>query len=276
MGTVAASADPFDAVAAGGLGLGHDAAVEGDLRNRIGGRARADWRLGRDVALAVLLAMLAGCAGEAVPPPSAAALAPAPDGSAGRVFLLTHGWHTDIAVPAGEIGGPLRVFVERFPQARNIVFGYGKRSYMTEPEHGLGDWLGGPFPGAGALEVSAIESGPAAAYGAAHITTINLPPGGAERLSAFIWATLRKNAAGEPVEAGPGDFSGSVVYDAASGYSLSHTCNTWSAEALAATGLPVRWQGVIFSRQIDAEAQRVAAPAAAAGNDVAQAAPKPP
>ncbi len=224
----------------------------------------------RPLALPALLAVLAGCALGGEPPPLAAvptAVAPAAaPGTSGTVFLLTHGWHTDIALPVAEISGPLRNFVGRFPGASVIVFGYGRRDYMIERDHDLGDMMAGAIPGPGALEVSALRTDPVTAYGAAHTMTIDLPPGGAHRLSAFIWATFRRDGAGEPVKAGPGGFPGSVVYASAQGYALSHTCNTWSAEALAASGLPVRPAGIIFSSQVDAEAQPLAVrPTAVAG-----------
>ena len=215
----------------------------------------------RRVLFLAMLTVLAGCAGDPPPPGMpTVALAPAPHGEAGTVALLTHGWHTDIAVPVGEISGPLTMFVRRFPGAKNIVFGYGKRSFMVSREHTAGDWLDGPFPGRGAVEVSAIAADPAAAYGARHTMTIDLPPGGAARLSAFIWQSLAKDAAGRPVEVAPGGFKGSHVFAATSGYDLSHTCNTWSAQALAFTGLGIRWTGITFSSQIDAEARRFAVP----------------
>lgn len=240
-------------------------ALKGQRRLRL--LSRLEWRSRPRLAAVVgLLVALAGCAGPAVRPPTAttpSATAVAPGATGGKVYLLTHGWHTDIAVPVAEVSGPLRMFLDRYPGARNLVFGYGRRNYMIERDHDWGDLLAGAIPGAGALEVSAIPSDPATAYGAAHTMVIDLPPGGAALLSDFVWRTLSKNAAGEPIEAGPGSFPGSIIFDAASGYDLNHTCNTWSAEALAAAGLPIHAQGIIFSRQIDAEAQRFAAPAEA-------------
>ena len=211
----------------------------------------------------LLLAMpaaLAGCAGDPTPPSTPTlVLAPAPHGEAGTVALLTHGWHTDIAVPAKEISGPLGMFVRRFPGAKTIVFGYGKRSFMVARQHGVGDWLDGPFPGRGAVEVSALGTDPAAAYGARHTMTIDLPPGGAARMSAFIWQSFTKDAAGQPIEVAHGDFAGSLVFAASSGYDLSHTCNTWSAQALAAAGLPIRPAGIVMAGQIDDAARALAA-----------------
>ncbi len=229
-------------------------------------------RCGRHLLLGALLATLGGCAGSTVPPPSQFATMPvaARSGPPGKLFLLTHGWHTDVAVPASEISGPLTLFRRRFPGARTIIFGYGKRNYMTEATHGVGDWIGGPFPGDGAIEVSALKTSLAAAYGARHIIPIDLPPGGAQRLSAYIWANFALDKtgdkAGRPIEVGHGDFPGSIVFLAASTYDLSHTCNTWSAQVLAAAGLAVQPAGIMFSNQIDGVARQLAVQQRAARN----------
>ncbi|GAB0119980.1 DUF2459 domain-containing protein [Acidisoma sp. 7E03] len=184
---------------------------------------------------------LSACAG---PPPATIALASEGDG---QVALVTHGWHTDIALPADEATGPLSRFRSLFPGARTLVFGYGKRTFIIAPAHTLGEWIIGPFPGPAAIEVSAVGTDAATAYGAAHVTTLALPPGGAAGLSAFLWRSFATTPQGAPRYIGEGNWSGSLFYEARQRYGLLHTCNTWSAEALAAGGLPIHPAGVVFS-----------------------------
>ncbi|HTH99510.1 MAG TPA: DUF2459 domain-containing protein [Acidisoma sp.] len=172
------------------------------------------------------------------------------------VSLITHGWHTDIGLPAEEASGPLVRVRRLFPGARTLVFGYGKRTFMIAPAHTIGEWIIGPFPGPAAIEVSAISSDAATAYGARHVETLPLPPGGAQRLSAFLWQAFDKAPdgtahAGELRYIAQGNFPGSLFYQASSHYGLLHTCNTWSAEALAAAGLPIRPAGIVFSGGLD-------------------------
>ena len=209
-------------------------------------------------ALALLL-LLAGCAAP-LPPQPAARAAPAQPGAASSdtVSLLTHGWHTDIAMPAREVSGPLARFKTLFPGARSLIFGYGKETFMIAPVHSLGEWMIGPFPGPAALEVSAISTDPTTAYGPRHTITLALPPGGAARLSAYLWRAFAKDKAGNPHYIAQGNFPGSLFFAAARPYGLFHTCNTWSAEALAAAGLPVRPAGVIFSAPLDNAVRRIA------------------
>lgn len=229
------------------------------------------FRLGRKLLVAPLLAAgvlaLGGCAAtpEARTSQGAASRAAAqairaqdrprlPD----TVSLLSHGWHTDIAMPVSEISGPLLAFAARFPGAETLVIGYGKRTFMIAPAHSIGEWIIGPFPGPAALEVSALNAPPALGYGSAHTITLPISEAGAARLSTFLWQAFAKTPAGEPRFIAQGNFPGSLFYDAARSYRLTHTCNTWSAEALAAAGLPIHPAGVIFAGPLDRAARRIA------------------
>jgi hypothetical protein len=49
---------------------------------------------------------------------------------------------------------------------------------------------------------------------------------------------------------GTGPYPQSVFYASAGTYNLSHTCNTWTAEALRVAGLPVNAAGVVFAGQV--------------------------
>lgn len=207
-------------------------------------------RRARALLLALCLPLtLAGCGG--VPAPSGTKTIASGD----TVSLITHGWHTDIGLPATEAQGPLASFRRLFPGAKTLVFGYGKRTFMIAPAHSIGEWMIGPFPGPAAIEVSAIGTDAVTGYGAAHVQTLRLPPGGAARLSEFLWQAFAPGPDGAPRYIAQGNFPGSLFYQARSRYGLRHTCNTWSAEALSAGGLPVHPAGIIFSGALDARAR---------------------
>ncbi|MCB8879927.1 DUF2459 domain-containing protein [Acidisoma cellulosilytica] len=215
----------------------------------------SDRRPSRPLLLGCLLlsALLASCADSPLP----GAPLPPPALAKGEVSLVTHGWHTDIALPATEASGPLARFRQIFPGASTLVFGYGKRTFMIAPAHTLGEWIIGPFPGPAAIEVSAISGDPVDAYGASHVITLPLPPGGAKHLSDFLWAAIAKDGTGTPLYIATGNWPGSQFYAASQGYALNHTCNRWSAEALAAGGLPVSPQGVVFSGSLDSQVRQI-------------------
>lgn len=65
------------------------------------------------------LLMLGDCAANsAADVPACPAAAPP-----GSIYLISHGWHTDLALPTTELTGGLAVFRRIFPGARTLVIG---------------------------------------------------------------------------------------------------------------------------------------------------------
>ncbi len=183
----------------------------------------------------------------------------APPPTSPVVWVLSRGWHTQFGLSAGDLTGGLAIFRQIYPGLRAIMFGYGKRTFMTARADRASEYLLGPFPGPAVIETVGLQTLPPAAYGTDGMVALKMPPGGAAALSAFIWNDMARDHAGEPRLVGPGRYAGSRFYDAVSGYNLAHTCNTWIADALNAAGVPVRAGGVVFSGQLMSRAERAAA-----------------
>jgi hypothetical protein len=180
-------------------------------------------------ALGALL-LLSACAETA--PPICAPDRPLPPLS---VQVVDHGWHTDLALPADGLTGPLAGFRRFFPGLRVLVVGFGRRSFMTAPARGIGDYLVGPFPGDGVLLVAGLAGAPAAAYeDGGTVLTIPLTGAQRDRLDRFVWDSF---ASAVPIGRAP--FAGGVFFASTVGYAGWETCNTWTVQALAAAGLPV-------------------------------------
>jgi len=200
----------------------------------------------------LLVGALAGCA---TPPPPPCGGAPL---SRDVVYIVDHGWHTDIGVPASELSGPAAIFRTIYPGVASLVFSYGKRTFLTAPPDDWSEYLLGPVPGPGAILVTGLGVMPDQAYADAAVVVLRLPVGGARALSDHLWSELRKDRAGKPLLIDPAPFPGGVFYAATDTYTLTHTCNTWTIDALRAAGVPVDPDGVVFAGQAMARA-RVAA-----------------
>lgn len=174
------------------------------------------------------------------------------------VYVVDHGWHTDIGIPAGELSGGAAVFRSVFPGAASVVFSYGKRTFMTAPADDWSEYVLGPIPGPAAILVTGLNVMPDAAYGGVPSVLLHLPQGGASALSDFIWHEIAKDPAGRPrlIDAGP--FEGGLFYAATRTYTLADTCNTWAADVLRAAGAPVSPDGVVFAYQVMARARQAA------------------
>ncbi len=200
----------------------------------------------------LLIGALAGCA----TPPAATCGHAAP--SRDVVYIVDHGWHTDIGIPASELSGPAASFRAIYPGVASLVFSYGKRTFLTAPADDWSEYLLGPVPGPGAILVTGLSVMPDQAYDAASVVVLRLPAGGAQALSNYLWAGLRKDRAGKPLLIDPAPFPGGVFYAATDTYTLTHTCNTWAVDALRAAGAPVDPTGVVFAGQAMARAREAA------------------
>ncbi len=209
----------------------------------------------------LLMGALAGCA---TPPAARCATTPP---SEDVVYVVDHGWHTDIGVPASELSGPVAVFRAIFPGAASLVFSFGKRTFITAPVDDWSEYLLGPIPGPAAFLVTGLSVMPDEAYDAAPVVILHLPAGGARALSDFLWNEFQKDRTGRPRLIDRAPFPGGLFYAATETYTLTHTCNTWAANALRTAGVPVDPDGVVFAGQVMARARQAAqCPMPAAGS----------
>jgi Protein of unknown function (DUF2459) len=175
---------------------------------------------------------LAGCAALPEAPECTAAEGP-------RVWLLDAGWHTEIGLPPAALPPHL---AEAFPGAALVFFGFGKRHFMLTEAPGLAEWLAGPLPGEGALQVTGWPGPPPGAL------ALSVPGEGLAGLVRALEASFAP---------GPALIEARAVrrfYAAARGYTLAYTCNTWTAEMLGAAGLAVSPDGVVLARSVMSQA----------------------
>jgi hypothetical protein len=175
----------------------------------------------------------AGLAGCATPPRPAG---PLPGPPSAFVLLAEFAWHTEVLMPGAGPGW--------------LSWGFGARDFFTSPDPGLPEFLAALTPGPAAIVVTPRATP----------DRIVALPVGAEALAAihsFLESELSRDAAGRPVPIAPGFSPGGMFYEARRRYSLAYTCNSWTMDALAAGGIPVRVRGVLTAADAMAEARRV-------------------
>jgi uncharacterized protein (TIGR02117 family) len=184
----------------------------------------------------------------------AAGAGAAPGASAGSeseiVYVVAGGWHTELDLPRAAIGGRLTGLAVAFSGAPYLVFGWGARDYYMARHPGIADLLRAAAPGPAVVLVAPLTVPPGAFAGPGNVRAVALSREGGRRLAQFLWESLAKDANGAPRPLGAGPYPHSVFYAASGGYDLSHTCNTWTAEALQAAGVPVSATGVVFAGQL--------------------------
>ena len=199
-----------------------------------------------------LAAALSGCVVPA-PPPAATAGA-----RTETIYLIERGWHTDLGLHADRIDPSLAGLRTAFPDAKVLVIGFGERAYLLRPHPDFGDMLAALLPSPGALLVTGLSTTPQAAFPTYPVVVLHVSRRGMARLNAFLAASFVQTG-GALRQIAPGPYPGSAFYAATETYSGTFTCNTWSAEGLQTTGLPVHAAGVLFAGGVTDQARRVAA-----------------
>lgn len=209
-------------------------------------------------ALAVTLAglVLAGI-GSWTRPADPALFPPGSGDSGVEVWVIDNGFHTDLALPRGRLDegpGALAQAVRGLPPGDWVHAGWGDASFYVETgpiseriPDGLRAFFRPGNPSVVMLDPQALHPDRAYRPGVAH--RLVLSPAGFARLRARLEASLRTQdgaaVAGPASQVGDGRFFQSVET-----FWIGHLCNHWTAELLAAAGLPVRPARTFVSAEI--------------------------
>ncbi len=186
-----------------------------------------------------LILTLFGCATASDPPRG--------DGGAWRSFyVVNHGLHTGLVIARPDLLQVLPALVEAFSDGDFIEFGWGDEDFYRAPQAALSLALGALFGSkASVLHAVRIDGDPRRRFATSEVIEVWVTEDGYRRLLAFVAGTFTLSATGTLAVLGPGLYGKSRFYQAEGRYSLSYTCNTWVAEALAASGCPMSPKAVI-------------------------------
>jgi uncharacterized protein (TIGR02117 family) len=175
------------------------------------------------LALAAALGM--GAPGVASPPTS--------------VFVVTHHWHTGIAIRTAELPRGRWPEAEALGGTEFVEVGWGDRDFWMASRETVGLAL----KAAVASEASVLRllwfDGPVErALPASDVIELPVSPRGLEALVEFVAASHARAPDGRAIDLGPGPIPASRFYLATGRYHLFHTSNRWTADALSRAGLP--------------------------------------
>ena len=165
-------------------------------------------------------------------------------------MVIAGGWHTELALPRDALAGKLAGLAPRISGARYVVFGWGARDYYMARNPDLGDVLRAMTPGPAVVLVMPLGVAPDAWVGPRNSIELHITAAGNSALSEYLWAAVAKDGEGMPRAIAAGPYDGSLFYAGTGTYDLAYTCNTWTAEALRAAGLPVTPRSVVTKNDI--------------------------
>lgn len=169
------------------------------------------------------------------------ALLPGPARAADRlVHLVNIGWHTGIAVRADAIDPVQIPEAGDLPGAAWIEFGWGDAAFYRDPDPAIATYFSALFVETPAvMHLAGLPAHPARYFPSADIVVVPLERDAFDRLIAYISASFARAQGERLPPTGQGLYPQSTFYDAIGTFTLSNTCNTWTARAFAAAGLEI-------------------------------------
>ena len=173
------------------------------------------------------------------------------------IYVTSNGWHSGIVIARADLPPGLIPEIADFPAATHFEFGWGNRDYYTTPRKTLGLTLGAALPGAAAVHLAAYAA-PPRPYPGHEVVTLAVSADGFRRLAAYLHAAFARGGAPRAGKIATGLAPASAFYPGTGTFHLFNTCNTWTAEGLAAAGLMIRASGVQLAEELMAKVRGVA------------------
>ena len=190
---------------------------------------------GRPVALILALAIAACSPAATADKPALAA-----SGAPASIFVVTHHWHTGIAVLTADVPAGRWPAAEVFARAEFVEVGWGDRDFWMAPRETIGLALKAALASeASVLRVLWFEGPVERALPASDIVALSVSRASLAALIDFVAESYARTPAGEPIDLGSAGWPDSRFYLATGRYHLLNTSNRWTAQALIRAGLPV-------------------------------------
>ncbi|WGZ94405.1 MAG: TIGR02117 family protein [Candidatus Thiothrix putei] len=156
------------------------------------------------------------------------------------VYVVSHGWHTGLIVPAAPLRQALPALQTRFGDAAYYEIGWGDKGFYQATEVTAGLTLQAMFWSSGAvMHVVGIPADPASYFQHSDIKPLCLNPQQLAGLATFISNSFARHASGELTALKAGIYGDSQFYAASGRYHLLNTCNSWTAKGLSSAGLGI-------------------------------------
>lgn len=187
-----------------------------------------------------LLAVAAGLAVGGCRAADGPSFPPRPGEATADVVVLDNHWHTALIFERADLPLAFRDQLGPVADARYIAIGWGDEGFFRAKHITAGLVAQALFYSRGSvLLVIGFDAEPEEAF-RADVSVYRVPASRAavRDVAAAAVAAFRRDANGHVIDAGPGIDNGQF-FAAIGRYAWYHTCNQWTADCIAAGGLPV-------------------------------------
>lgn len=157
-----------------------------------------------------------------------------------RIYITSHGWHTGIVVPAREMNKELPELTKRFSAGQWYEMGWGDKGFYQAQEVTSGLTMQAMFWSSGAvMHVVSIPMSVERYFPNSELVSVMLTDAELKSLLTFINRSFAHDKEGSVLALKNGIYGDSQFYLAKGRYSISNTCNKWTAKGLKSMGMDI-------------------------------------
>jgi Protein of unknown function (DUF2459) len=165
-----------------------------------------------------------------------------------KVWLVSNGFHTSIAVRAADAPAPAQALDGR---AKFFIIGWGGRDiYMLRDVRPWQWFTSVALPTPSALHVIPVRSSLVAECPHSEIIEFDVTGQGMAKLRRRLDSAFARMPNGEPLVCGPGKIPASRFMGGTETYFLPKNCTQWAAASLRSAGVPVSVFGALMADQL--------------------------
>ena len=156
------------------------------------------------------------------------------------LYLVGHGWHTGIVIPAAAIPEHLLPVRRFYDEYEYFELSWGDEDFFKSTEFKVGIFLKAALlPSASVMHVVGFNGQVMDYFPICDVIRLSLTDQNFLMLCEFISNSFDYSQHGKIEKLGPGLYGDSHFYRAHEKYYLPKTCNVWTAKALQHAGYPI-------------------------------------
>ena len=177
---------------------------------------------------------LSGCAGEKW------ADLPATEAEERSIYVVSHGWHTGIALSAADLGGELAFVKDYLRPGRYYEFGWGEAEFYQADQVTTRIFLKAVlWRNPSVMHVFSVPDSPANFFSGSETVELKLSEAGLGHLKDRLRAGFTFDPSGRPYPLKDGVAGEKRFFKARDYYVITNTCNKWTAKMLQSGGVPM-------------------------------------
>jgi uncharacterized protein (TIGR02117 family) len=166
------------------------------------------------------------------------------------IYVVNHGWHVGLVLPAQSLNDLLPDLTQRFSQANYYELGWGDDGFYQSEENTAAMAFNALFRSKGAvLHVVSIKESPLAYFDQHEVIAFCLDAQQLRQIAQFLANSFMLQNS-ELIMREPGRYGDSQFYQATGRYTLMHTCNRWTAEALDQAGMDLPYRFMLSAGSV--------------------------